>query len=605
MSASCRARGRATHGSSRLGLLVAGTIALALPVNEALRAAPGTRAEPGESAAGTRHVGGGALTALSDLLLPVAAAQETTRYTCPMHPHYIAEEPGTCPICGMDLVALQAEAAPSVPGVGGEHSRAAVTVAPETVQSMGVRTARAEPALFGRRIRAFGQVQPNMRSQSVVSSRVSGWIEGLAVTAEGDRVERGEVLYRVYSPELVGAQEDYLAAVKTGLRARVEAAGRRLRAFGLSRTEIDAIARRGSALEQMPVTADTGGVVSELAVRVGSFVKPGDTLLEIQDYDTVWLEVSVPEKHLPLVDERTQARVSFPKARIEPIDTQVDYVYPTVDDDSRTGRVRLLLDNPAGDLRPGAYADVELFVEPLRRLSVPSEAILRSKEGHHVILALGEGRFQPRAVTLGLVEGGRSEVLSGLEEGELVVVSGQFLIDSESALRESFRKLERAQAPLELIPLSDDELAMLDHLLDAALYVHEALVDGYDVEPGPLQVARDLQGPLEARLSGTRLGPILSAADAAVADLQAATTESALREGLGELVRILRPWVEEGRPERYRERGVHLLVDPATGEPWLQVGARPLNPHDPSASGTQLWPPPDAAATAAATAASD
>ena len=548
---------------------------------------------PGPGASGeVTAAGAGVVDAVRAWLLPAASAREgaETRYTCPMHPHYIAEEPGACPICGMDLVAVATQASATAADTGGTE-RAAVVVPPETIQSMGVRTARAEPAVFGRRVRAFGQVQPNMRRQSVVSSRVAGWVEELAVTAEGDTVQRGQTLYRIFSPELVGAQEDYFAAVGTGIPARIKAAARRLRTFGLSPEDVDAIARRGRARERFPVAAPGDGVVSRLAVRVGSYVKPGDTLLEIQDYSSVWLEVSVPEKDLPLIDTSTTATVSFPKAPIEPVETAVDYVYPTVDLKSRTGRVRLVLDNASGRLRPGAYADVELFVEPVRRLSVPSEAVLRSRDGYHVVLARGGGRFQPRAVTLGLVDGARSEVLAGLAEGDLVVVSGQFLLDSESALRESFRKLERVQAPLALIPLSDDELAMLEHLIDAALYVHEALIDGYDVEPRVLQAARDIYAPLSRRVRGTRLEPLLAAADEAVAGLQAATTESALRAGLGDLTRILRPWIIEGRPERYRERELTLLEDAESGEAWLQIGGRALNPRGPRAASTVIWPP--------------
>lgn len=380
------------------------------------------------------------LTAL--VLAGPAAAADADGYVCPMHPHYHADEPGTCPVCGMDLVAapgLRDATATAHHGHG--DAATVIAVAPEMIQTMGVRTAPAAVTSFGRTVRAFGHVAPSTRLESVAASRVEGWIEDLTVTAEGDRVPPGGLLYRVYSPDLVAAQQDYLAALRSQAPDRLASAARRLRSLGVQASVVDSMTKRRELIETVPVYAEAGGVVSMLAVREGAYVKPGDTILQLQAYDEVWIIAAIAEKDLAGVAAGANVSVGFPAASIAPRSGQVDYVYPTVEPDTRTGRVRIVLDNRDGHLRPGTYADVRLAVTSRERLSVPSEAILWDSSGAHVIVALGRGRFAARAVTTGIEARGRTEVLDGLDAGEPVVVSGQFLLDSETRLREGFDKL--------------------------------------------------------------------------------------------------------------------------------------------------------------------
>lgn len=505
-------------------------------------------------------------------------ADQEVKYTCPMHPHYIADEMGSCPICGMDLVAMDSGPAPA-DGSEDASARTMVTIPAETIQNMGVRYGRAEYTLFGRRIRAYGVVAENERLRSEVSSRVAGWIESLGVTAVGDEVKRGSLLYRLFSPDLVAAQRDYLSALERQSANRIRSAEVRLNALGVSDALIDALRKRKNPIQRFPFYAETDGTLSELRVRKGAYVRTGETLAVIQDYATVWINAAVAEKDLVAISTDTPVRVVLPNLPGRKIVTQVDYIHPTVDPNSRTGTVRLQLNNADGLLRPGAYADVLFEVGLDRRLAVPDSALLIDANGPYLVVALGEGRFQPRKVRTGLSSGGFTEVLDGIDGSERIVLSGQFLIDSESALRESFQKLQRLKLELADLPLSKAQLAMVDHLIDAGLYMHEALVDGYDITPDQLQPAREIRDMLWPAFGQTRLGPILERADRALGEAQHARSESALRAALHRLVIALQPWVLQGRGDYYHEKGVQLFRDESDGRFWLQSADAPYSPY--------------------------
>ena len=366
------------------------------------------------------------------LAMPAVAAEEALRYTCPMHPHYVDDHAGNCPICGMALVEL-----------AGESSADAQTVQVDAqmVQSIGVRTATVALEDFGREVRAFGRIAASPRLETVVASRVEGWIQALSVTAEGDAVDAGTVLYEVYSPQLVSAQRDYVAALSSGASSRSDSAQRRLKSLGMQSGTIDRLRRTRRLLESVPVVAEAPGVVAMLAVREGAYVKPGDTLMRLQGYSRVWVMASLAEQELAGVAAGQAARMAFPAIPGAPREGIVDYVYPTVDPTTRTGQVRIVVDNPDALLKPGAYVDVVLTIDSRQRLAVPGEAILRDSRGAHVVVALGDGRFSPRPVETGVSAAGNTEILEGLAAGEQVVVSAQFLLDSETNLREGLRKL--------------------------------------------------------------------------------------------------------------------------------------------------------------------
>ncbi|ADM10800.1 heavy metal efflux protein, putative [Parvularcula bermudensis HTCC2503] len=521
------------------------------------------------------------------LFAGAAHAQETETYTCPMHPHYISmDADGVCPICGMDLVPVSE--APLVDG----GDQAGIAVSPAMIQTMGVRTAPAEVVSFARQVRAFGRVEPSTRAETVAASRVEGWIEDLAVTAEGDRVEAGDLLYRVYSPDLIGAQQDYLAALRSGAGGRIEAAAQRLRSLGMQDGVIATLREGRAVIERMPVTAEEDGVVSALSVREGTYVTPGDVILRLQRYDEVWIIASVAEQDLPLIAEGTPATVTVSAAAVPEREATVDYVYPTIDPETRTGRVRIVLSNDDQALRTGAYADVTFAVDDRPRLSVPSEAILRDSRGAHVVMALGGGRFAPRPVQTGLSALGQTEIVAGLEPGEEIVTSGQFLLDSEASLREGFSKMGGGlgpEVPLSDLPMTDETLAMVDHFVDAALYFHEALVDGYAVQPSFLDPTLGVGETLRARYANTRLSPIILHAEGAVRAAQEAGGPAELADALSDLMEGLRPWLLEGAPQHYADEGLTLF---RAGEDrlWVQEGSQPANPYGDGDAERIVWP---------------
>lgn len=507
------------------------------------------------------------------------------QYTCPMHPHYVADSPGSCPICGMDLVAIESD------GDSGDEEGAntnnttnkdintlsGVTISPETVQSMGVRTEKAQMASFGTLVRSYGDVTENVRLQSDISGRVSGWIKELKVKAEGDEVKKGDLLFTLDSPELISAQQDYISARSTGIIGRINAAKRRLGSLGVQDMAINKI--KSKAQPYIPFYATQDGIVSEINIREGSHIKPGMKVIQIQDYSSVWIDVSIAEQDIPYVNAETRVSVALPNLGIQAQEAKLDYIYPTIDRATRTGRVRLVLDNADKMIKPGAYADVEFETGVKRRLSIPSDAILKSKDGDFVVVAIREGRFQPRKILSGLRYKGRTEVLEGLKNNDNIVVSGQFLIDSESALRESFRKMKRMQTSLAGLDVDDDQMAMIDHLIDAALYIHGEITAGRSPNAKMIMPALTLGDYLIPFFRGTQLQFVLEDAERALIKGKESQTDNEWLETMNELVIALKPWILEGKPDYYVSKDVTIYMDQVLNTFWLQSINMPRNPY--------------------------
>jgi Cu(I)/Ag(I) efflux system membrane fusion protein len=515
------------------------------------------------------------------------------QYTCPMHPHYISTDPdGSCPICGMDLVPVNANA-------GAAQGDGSITVEPEMIQSMGVRIVPAEVTDFGETLRAFGVVETNERLENVVASRLEGWIEDLTVRAEGDTVRPGAMLYRVYSPDLIAAQKDYLTSLTIGNDNRISAVRQRLRSLGMQNAAIERLTQNRELIERVPVYAEAGGTVAELQVREGDYVRPGTPILRLQSYSGVWVMASIPETDLPLIDTGLLVRLEFPSAPEAPAEGSVDYIYPTIDPKTRTANVRIEVDNAAGYLRPGAYVDISMELGGEPRLAVPTESILRDSHGAHVIVALGNGRFAGRAVRPGVSANGRTEIIAGLTPGEQVVASGQFMLDSEVNLREGFSKLQAPPAmaagpdtPLPQLPVDASTLSEIDHFTDMALYFHEALTDGYRIDPYFVDPALGLGETLRTRFADTSLVPILEDAETALRAAKDAREGEALATELARLVKALEPWLLDGAPVHYRDTGLTLYRETGSGRLWLQEGGVPRNPYGEGQAERVSWPDP-------------
>lgn len=513
-------------------------------------------------------------------LIPSEA--HAAQYTCPMHPHYISDKPGTCPICAMDLVAIEGEKEEEKTNTSEgpkQSQRTAITISPETIQNIGVRMEPAELAYFGKNIRSYGLISENTRLTHEITGRVAGWVETLAITAIGDEVKQGDVLFTLYSPDLISAQQDYLAALNTKNAGRIQSSAQRLASMGVGKEVLTTLKKTRKKMDQVPFYATNPGVIQHLKVSQGSYITPGSHIAKIQNYQSVWVNVSVAAKDLQHIQRNTKATVKFPNLGNTEREAQVDYIYPTIDKSSRTGKIRLVLDNPNGELKPGAYADIIFETRVDKRLSVPSESILRSAEGDYVVIAKGAGRFQPQKVTRGIRSKGRTEILQGLNPGDNILVSSQFFIDSESSLRESFRKLQQSQTPFSLLEVNDDQLSKIDHLIDAALYLHKAETQGFDANPQQLTPALELTNQLIENYQGTKLQFVLEQAKQAITDAQAAITNSKRLQALANLVTALKPWVLEGKPAHYQSKGVKLFLDQHTGHYWLQLDEEMQDPY--------------------------
>jgi len=326
-------------------------------------------------------------------------------------------------------------------GAQGANVNVTVRVDPGRRQLIGVTTGRVKQKNLRITIRAAGIVTYDETRLSDVAMKFNGWIGEIYADSIGKPVIRGEPLFTVYSPELLAAQSEYLEALRR-VRAKggygkglLEAARRRLRLWNLTPAQIRALAKRGRAREYVPILAPETGVVIDKQIVAGSAFKAGQRLLRIAGLSQVWVEAQVYDYELPLIKAGMKARVTLPDLQGREFEGKVDYIYPFMENDTRTARVRVVLDNAGGFLRPDMYAQVKLRADMGKRLLVPESAVLYSGETRVVFLDLGNGRLQPRRIKTGQRNRQWIEVISGLEAGDSVVTSGNFLIAAESKLK--------------------------------------------------------------------------------------------------------------------------------------------------------------------------
>jgi membrane fusion protein, copper/silver efflux system len=397
------------------------------------------------------------------VLPPQRETTAAVQYYCPMHPQVVQDQPGECPICGMTLVgratgshdhegprpdteatAAAAPATSDVPGL------VPIDLPPERVQLIGIRTAQVARGDLGSVVAAVGYVAPNEAAIVQVHTRFAGWIQDLKVARTGERVQKGDVLATIYSPTLLTTQQELLNArrfARTGVGSTdasaadahlqaslVEGARRRLELLGVGPDEIRAIERTGKPLTAVPLRAATSGYVTEKSAVQGSYVEPETTLFQIADLATVWVLAEVYESELARLQVGAPAVLTLGAYPGEVFRGTVDYLYPTLDAATRTLRVRLVFPNADLRLRPGMYGDVTLSLPPTSALVVPREAVVDTGDVSYVFVVRDRGRFIPRRVELGARAGDRVAVRSGVAEGDTVVTTANFLLDSESRL---------------------------------------------------------------------------------------------------------------------------------------------------------------------------
>ena len=368
------------------------------------------------------------------------AKREILDWVAPMDPSYGRDEPGKSPM-GMDLVPVYTDEAPPV-------DTAVVKMDASVVNNLGVRTAPAARGALARRVETVGYISYDEDTLQHIHSRVEGWIETLAVKAAGDPVASGQLLYELYSPTLVNAQQEYLAALNGGNRTLIGASRERLESLGVTPTEISRLDRERSASRLVSVYARTDGYAAALGVREGIFITPATEIMSIARLDQVWVIVEVFERQSAWIRAGQQAEVELDYLPGQSWHGLVDYVYPELDPVARTLRARLRFDNSSQALRPNMFARITIFgseTEPV--VHVPREALIRGGAVDRVVVALGGGRFRAQPVDVGIESGDRVEIRDGLEAGDLIVTSGQFLIDSESNIESALIRMDDQAAP--------------------------------------------------------------------------------------------------------------------------------------------------------------
>jgi Cu(I)/Ag(I) efflux system membrane fusion protein len=372
----------------------------------------------------------------------MAKAQETQTkskvlyWYDPMVPDQHFDKPGKSPFMDMDLVPKYAD----------ETAPGTVSIAPRTLQNLGVRTATAEEGKLWRRIDTVGSVMVDENRVEVVQARTPGFIERLHLRAMNEPVRRGQLLAEVYSPDLLTAQEEFRLALKAkDDPAWLAAARQKLVLLGLSEDQVQKLEAGGPAMRRVAYHAPVSGVVSELSVKEGASVSDGMPLMTISDLSKVWVIAEVTEDQAAWVVPGKPAEVRLASRPGAVIEGKVDYIYPELNRTARTLQVRIALPNPGLALKPGMYANVTLFGgASAAAVLIPTEAVITTGKRSIVLIAEGGGRFRPVQVKTGSENDGRTQILAGLKAGDQVVVSGQFLIDSEANLKGA---LERLRGP--------------------------------------------------------------------------------------------------------------------------------------------------------------
>ncbi len=439
---------------------------------------------------------------------------QDSKYQCPMHPNIVKDKEGSCPICGMTLIPVEQDAKPAAKkekvvlywvapmdpnyrrdkpgkspmgmdlepvysdgdeGDNSDEKGPVVKISAAVENNLGVRTAVVSSGKLWRKIDTVGYVGLDESKVSHIHLRVDGWIENLAIDTEGDRVKKGQRLFDLYSPKLVNAMEEYLQALRSKNARLIVASREKLVSLGVGNRQIDSLKKNRKVSQTISVYAPQDGIITMLMAREGMYVKPMNEVMTMADLSSVWVMAEVFESQSAWVklDQPADVELTFIPGRTW--EGKVDYIYPSLDAKNRTLKVRLRFENPGELLKPNMYANVAIYGGAKKDvLSVPREALLRSGGTERLIIAKGKGRFAQRIVVAGMESGDFVEILSGVSEGEIVVTSAQFLIDSEASMKAS---IARMTDPEPNGAMSDEEMAAMSKSAKGVGVITSLMID--------------------------------------------------------------------------------------------------------------------------------
>ncbi|EPN4997877.1 efflux RND transporter periplasmic adaptor subunit [Vibrio alginolyticus] len=373
-----------------------------------------------------------------------ASSNDPLYWVAPMDPNYKRDKPGKSPM-GMDLIPVYAE------DLSGEQDApGTVTIDPSVENNLGVKTANATLQQLSPRIETVGYIAFDESLLWQTNVRVAGWVEKLYINAVGEKVKKGDVLFTLYSPELVKAQEELLNAYRTGRKGLVKGATERLVTLGVDRAQIKSITRSGKASQTIEIKAPADGVIASLNVREGGYLSPAQAVISAGPLDNVWVDAEVFERQAHWMKAGSQATMTLDAIPGNEWQGVVDYVYPILDPKTRTLRVRLKFPNPDGALKPNMFANIAL--QPVTDdavLTIPKSSVIRSGGMTRVVLAEGDGKYRSTRIEVGREAGEQIEVLQGLKQGDKIVTSSHFMLDSESSQSADLSRINGVEAAAE------------------------------------------------------------------------------------------------------------------------------------------------------------
>ena len=417
-----------------------GSLAVGAPGRQAATPAAAVPQSVAEGEAATRrHIANGIKAGDVDPLV----GRKVLYYQDPMAPGTRFDKPGKSPFMDMMLVPIYAD--------GGDGDQGKLTISPRVQQNLGVRTAAAVEGALSPEITAVGNIAFNERDQAIVQARAGGFVQRVHVRATLDRVAKGQPLVDLYVPDWIAAQEEFVSLRHMQgprLVGLVDAARQRMRLAGMSQRQIELLELTGRPQATVTIAAPVGGVVTELQVREGMTVGAGATLFRINGLGTVWANAEVPEGQAALLRPGARVVARTPAVPGTTYEGKVQALLPDVNTGTRTMKARVELSNPGQRLAPGMFVSMQFTdLRAQKSLLIPSEAVIQTGKRTVVILAEDNGRFRPVQVQAGAEAGGQTEIKSGLQPGQRVVVSSQFLIDSEASLRGLEARLNEAPKP--------------------------------------------------------------------------------------------------------------------------------------------------------------